>query len=90
MRAKWLLDVPLPAVLGSQFDRLKPIDVLAVEEHESDDGASLVGLEGMTGEDGALDHQSIRINGEERAGADKILAAVRSLLESRTISEGMW
>ena len=91
MRAEWLLDVTLPAVLGSQLDRLEPVDVLAVKKHESDDGASLVRLEGMTGEDGALDHESIRINREERAGADELLAAVGSLLESsRVISKRMW
>ena len=83
MRAEWLLDVPLPPVLGSQLDRLEPVDILAVEEHEPDDGASFVRLEGMAGEDGALDHQSISVDREEGASANDLLTAICSLLKMK-------
>ena len=81
MRAERLLDVPLPPVLGSQLDRLEPVDVLAVEEHKSDDGASFVRLERMAGEDGALYYQPVSVDREEGAGANNLLTAIRSLLK---------
>ena len=81
MRAEWLLDMPLLPVLGSKLDRLEPVDIIAVEEHESDDGASFVRLEGMAGEDGALDDESVSVDREEGAGANNLLTAIYSLLK---------
>ena len=81
MRAEWLLDMPLLPVLGSKLDRLEPVDIIAVEEHESDDGASFVRLEGMAREDGALDDESVSVDREEGAGANNLLTAIYSLLK---------
>ena len=81
VRAEGLLDVALPPVLGAQLDRLEPVDVLAVEEHESDDGAALVRLERMAGEDGALDDESVGVDREEGSRANDLLTAIGGLLQ---------
>ena len=82
VRAEGLLDVALPPVLGAQLDRLEPVDVLAVEEHESDDGAALVRLERMAGEDGALDDESVGVDREEGSRANDLLTAIGGLLKT--------
>ncbi len=75
-------NVAAAAVLGAQLDRFEPVDVVAVEEHEADDGALLVHLEGVAAEDDALDDDAVRIDRVDRAGGHQRLAvAVARLAE---------
>lgn len=73
--AQRLLDVSSPSSLRPQLDRLEPLDVSPVEEHEPDDGRLAVDLEGVARQDGALDDQPVGVGRQEAAAAHQLVPA---------------
>ena len=61
--AERLPDVAPSSILGPQLDRLEPVDVGTVEEHEPDNGWPLVNLERVAGENSPLDDRPVGIDG---------------------------
>ena len=62
MRAQGFFDVTPATPLWPQLDRLEPLDVWPVEEHEPDHGRLAVDLERVPGQHIPLDHQPVRIS----------------------------
>ena len=70
-----------PPSLGPQFHGFEPVDVSTVEEHKPDSADSLVDLEGVAGEDGPLDDNSIWIIVEETPSSQQRELAVTLFCE---------
>lgn len=60
-------------VFSFQLQRLEPIDVLSVEEHEPYNSRLLVDFERMPTEQGSLQDDSVWVHREQRAGCNERL-----------------
>lgn len=56
-----------------QLQRLEPVDVLSVEEHEADNGRLLVHFERMPTEQGSFQDDSVWVHREKRACCNECL-----------------